>query len=90
MSSIYYFLGLRGIIGTGTSNQSVPVCPRSVPLSLLLFAKEAAKRGVGIIGPATVGGMMPGRFRIGNAGGAVEFLGMKIQKFGCGRYTPEV
>ena len=48
-----------------------------VPLGLL--SKEAAKKGVGIIGPATVGGMMPGRFRIGNAGGAVELLGM-IQK----------
>ena len=35
-------------------------------------SQEAAKKAVGIIGPATVGGMMPGRFRIGNAGGAVE------------------
>ena len=43
-----------------------------------LFAfpsQEAAQKKVAILGPATVGGMMPGRFRIGNAGGAVETLG---------------
>ena len=39
-------------------------------------SQEAAKKAVGIIGPATVGGMMPGRFRIGNAGGAVETPGL--------------
>ena len=54
--------------------ESLPVTP-----SPWVCSKEAAKKGVGIIGPATVGGMMPGRFRIGNAGGAVELLGM-IQK----------
>ncbi|CAK0844399.1 unnamed protein product, partial [Prorocentrum cordatum] len=36
--------------------------------------QEAAKRKVDILGPATVGGIAPGRFRIGNAGGAVENL----------------
>eukprot|EP00434_Breviolum_minutum_P031884 symbB.v1.2.028199.t1/scaffold2966.1/size66338/4 len=49
---------------------------------------EAAKRGVGIIGPATVGGMMPGRFRIGNAGGAVENLLLaKLYRPGSVGYT---
>merc|ERR1719436_1363052 len=38
--------------------------------------KEAEARGVGIIGPATVGGITPGRFRIGNTGGAIENITM--------------
>ncbi len=33
---------------------------------------EAKKRGVTIIGPATVGGIKPGCFRIGNTGGALD------------------
>ena len=32
------------------------------------IAKVAATRGVTIIGPATVGGITPGCFRIGNTG----------------------
>merc|ERR1719247_3950205 len=34
--------------------------------------KAAEAKGVGIIGPATVGGIKPGCFRIGNTGGALE------------------
>merc|ERR1719247_2200832 len=34
--------------------------------------KKAQHLGVGIIGPATVGGITPGKFRIGNTGGAIE------------------
>ena len=49
---------------------------------------EAEKVGVAIIGPATVGGMMPGRFRIGNAGGAVENLLLaKLYRPGSVGYT---
>ena len=43
--------------------------------------QAAAAKTVGIVGPATVGGMMPGRFRIGNAGGAVETLGLRRRWF---------
>jgi len=38
--------------------------------------KRAAALGVGIIGPATVGGITPGKFRIGNTGGAIENITM--------------
>jgi|EP00427_Karlodinium_veneficum_P009718 ATP citrate (pro-S)-lyase len=38
--------------------------------------KKAESLGVGIIGPATVGGITPGRFRIGNTGGAIENITM--------------
>merc|ERR1719460_1337102 len=36
----------------------------------------AEEKKVGIIGPATVGGITPGSFRIGNTGGAIENLTM--------------
>lgn len=39
-----------------------------------LLAAEAARRGVTLIGPATVGGIKPGCFRIGNTGGAIDNL----------------
>jgi len=38
--------------------------------------KRASELGVGIIGPATVGGITPGQFRIGNTGGAIENITM--------------
>merc|ERR1712137_315872 len=38
--------------------------------------KKAEELGVGIIGPATVGGITPGQFRIGNTGGAIENITM--------------
>merc|ERR1719434_250925 len=38
--------------------------------------KKAQAKGVGIIGPATVGGITPGKFRIGNTGGAIENITM--------------
>merc|ERR1719420_2523015 len=38
--------------------------------------KAAEEKKVGIIGPATVGGITPGSFRIGNTGGAIENLTM--------------
>jgi ATP citrate (pro-S)-lyase len=38
--------------------------------------KKAQSVGVGIIGPATVGGITPGKFRIGNTGGAIENITM--------------
>merc|ERR1711937_1057526 len=38
--------------------------------------KKAEAEGVGIIGPATVGGITPGKFRIGNTGGAIENITM--------------
>ncbi|KAJ0407048.1 hypothetical protein P43SY_005321 [Pythium insidiosum] len=37
-----------------------------------LIIKKAAEKGVGIIGPATVGGIKPGCLRIGNTGGMLD------------------
>jgi len=37
-----------------------------------LLIQEAEKKGVSIIGPATVGAIKPGCFKIGNTGGMVD------------------
>merc|ERR1719421_1146867 len=47
--------------------------PEQQTRKLIFTAQE---KGVGIIGPATVGGITPGKFRIGNTGGAIENITM--------------
>merc|ERR1719181_1774141 len=50
--------------------------------------KRAHAVGVGIIGPATVGGITPGKFRIGNTGGAIENIIMsKLYRPGSVAYV---
>ncbi len=48
-----------------------------------ILAAEAKKLGKVIIGPATVGGIAPGRFKIGNAAGTIEnIIGSKLYRPG--------
>eukprot|EP01034_Spumella_vulgaris_P031196 gene31196-38547_t len=50
--------------------------------------KDAADKGVGIIGPATVGGIKPGCFRIGNTGGMLDNIIMsKLYRAGSVAYV---
>jgi len=50
--------------------------------------KDAAERGVGLIGPATVGGIKPGCFRIGNTGGMLDNIIMsKLYRPGSVAYV---
>jgi ATP citrate (pro-S)-lyase len=50
--------------------------------------KQAQKKGVGIIGPATVGGIKPGCFRIGNTGGMLDNIVMsKLYRPGSVAYV---
>merc|ERR1719453_2962729 len=50
--------------------------------------QAAEQKKVGIIGPATVGGITPGAFRIGNTGGAIENLTMsKLYRAGSVCYV---
>lgn len=50
--------------------------------------KMAADKGVGIIGPATVGGIKPGCFRIGNTGGMLDNIVMsKLYRPGSVAYV---
>jgi len=50
--------------------------------------KSASQKGVGIIGPATVGGIKPGSFRIGNTGGMLDNIVMsKLYRPGSVAYV---
>jgi ATP citrate (pro-S)-lyase len=59
----YYCLQIRtiAIIAEGI--------PENMTRKLILLAQE---KGVNIIGPATVGGIKPGCFKIGNTGGMMD------------------
>ena len=53
-----------------------------------LLNKVAKDKGVGIIGPATVGGIKPGSFRIGNTGGMLDNIVMsKLYRPGSVAYV---
>jgi ATP citrate (pro-S)-lyase len=50
--------------------------------------KDAKAKGVGLIGPATVGGIKPGCFRIGNTGGMLDNIIMsKLYRAGSVAYV---
>ena len=50
--------------------------------------KAAGEKGVGLIGPATVGGIKPGCFRIGNTGGMLDNIIMsKLYRAGSVAYV---
>merc|ERR1719223_94055 len=53
--------------------KTVAIIAEGVPESQTReIIKKAAEKKVGIIGPATVGGIKPGCFRIGNTGGMLD------------------
>lgn len=53
-----------------------------------LINAEAKRRGVTIIGPATVGGVKPGCFRIGNTGGMIDnCIACKLHRPGSVAYV---
>jgi ATP citrate (pro-S)-lyase len=53
-----------------------------------LLLKEAKERKVTIIGPATVGGIMPGSFKIGNTGGMIDnIIASKLYRPGSVAYV---
>ncbi len=50
--------------------------------------REAGRKGVTIIGPATVGGIKPGCFRIGNTGGMLDnVIASKLYRPGSVAYV---
>merc|ERR1719436_1249538 len=84
-----YDVALEAIHGFADTIKTHAIIAEGVPEAFTRRLHEAAaKKRVGILGPATVGGMMPGRFRIGNAGGAVENLLLaKLYRPGSVGYT---
>jgi ATP citrate (pro-S)-lyase len=73
------------------SNQitTIAIIAEGVPESQTrAFNKAAQKKNVGIIGPATVGGIKPGCFRIGNTGGMLDNIVMsKLYRPGSVAYV---
>lgn len=57
--------------------------PENMTRKLILTAKQ---KGVSIIGPATVGGIKPGCFKIGNTGGMMDNI-LHSKLYRPGRYT---
>ena len=73
-----------------TSNiKTIAIIAEGVPESQTRkLNKLAQDRGVGIIGPATVGGIKPGCFRIGNTGGMLDNIVMsKLYRPGSVAYV---
>merc|ERR1719329_1430990 len=53
--------------------RTIAIIAEGVPESQTrLIIKHAKEKNVGLIGPATVGGIKPGCFRIGNTGGMLD------------------
>lgn len=55
------------------------------------LVQKAKKQGVTIIGPATVGGIKPGCFRIGNTGGMIDnIIASKLYRPGMFQYVVKI
>ncbi len=71
------------------SLKTIAIIAEGVPESQTrLIIKEADEKGVGLIGPATVGGIKPGCMRIGNTGGMLDNIVMsKLYRRGSVAYV---
>ena len=69
--------------------KTIAIIAEGVPESQTrLIIKHAAEKGVGLVGPATVGGIKPGCFRIGNTGGMLDNIIMsKLYRAGSVAYV---
>ncbi|KAK7075921.1 ATP-citrate synthase, partial [Halocaridina rubra] len=53
--------------------RTIAIIAEGIPENLTrILIKRAKEKGVSIIGPATVGGIKPGCFKIGNTGGMMD------------------
>lgn len=53
--------------------RTIAIIAEGIPENLTrILIKKAGEKGVSIIGPATVGGIKPGCFKIGNTGGMMD------------------
>lgn len=69
--------------------RSIAIIAEGIPENLTRqIIKEADKKGVFVIGPATVGGVKPGCFKIGNTGGMLDnILASKLFRPGSVAYV---
>jgi len=97
VSVVVNFASFRSVHGSvmemldNHSNQikTIAIIAEGIPESQTrAFNKVAVDKGVGIIGPATVGGIKPGCFRIGNTGGMLDNIVMsKLYRPGSVAYV---
>ncbi len=77
-------------IGMGDQFKTIMVTAEGIPERLARGMNQAARdNGVTVIGPATVGGIAPGGFKIANVGGTIEnIVNSKLHRAGsCGLVT---
>ena len=77
-------------IGLGDQFKTIMVTAEGIPERLARGMNQAARdNGITVIGPATVGGIAPGAFKIANVGGTIEnIINSKLHRAGsCGLVT---
>ncbi|KAK3869460.1 hypothetical protein Pcinc_025229 [Petrolisthes cinctipes] len=69
--------------------RTIAIIAEGIPENLTrILIKKAGEKGVSIIGPATVGGIKPGCFKIGNTGGMMDnILHSKLYRPGSVAYV---
>ncbi|CAG0900573.1 unnamed protein product [Darwinula stevensoni] len=69
--------------------RTIAIIAEGIPENLTRkLIKEADAKGVSIIGPATVGGIKPGCFKIGNTGGMMDnIISSRLYRPGCVAYV---
>ncbi|UXI21134.1 ovochymase-2 [Sarcoptes scabiei] len=69
--------------------RTIAIIAEGIPENLTrLMIKKAKNKGVTVIGPATVGGIKPGCFKIGNTGGMMDnLLSSKLHRPGSVAYV---
>jgi len=77
-------------INMGSQFKTIMVTAEGIPERLARGMNQAARdKGIIVIGPATVGGIAPGAFKIANVGGTIEnIINSKLHRAGsCGLVT---
>ena len=90
MRSVYSTtLAVLEAAGGPTRVHTVAIIAEGVPEQhTRLLIRRAEERGVTLIGPATVGGIAPGCFRIGNTGGMIDnIISCKLYRPGSVAYV---
>jgi ATP citrate (pro-S)-lyase len=88
-SSRSVFGSMQEIFSASSCIKNVAIIAEGVPeQETRRLLKQSKEEGVNVIGPATVGGIFPGRFKIGNTGGMLSNqLASKLYRHGSVAYV---
>jgi len=83
------FPSTKEILNFSDQVKKIAIIAEGVPENFTrLLNHEARQKGVTIIGPATVGGIFPGAFKIGNTGGMIDnIIASKLYRPGSVAYV---